>query len=54
MAEWLFWLVLLAVCLFLWWLSYYATKRMRTHRLGKQAERSPAAPSETATKIEEH
>lgn len=28
MSEWLFWLILLAVGLFLWWLAYYATRRM--------------------------
>ena len=54
MAEWLFWLVLLGVCLFLWWLSYYATKRMRTHRLRNQAGRSSATPSETPAKMEDH
>ena len=55
MAEWLFWLVVLGVCLILWSLAYYATLRMYRHkrRLGKDG-RSQAPESETSMKTEEH
>ncbi len=29
MTEWVFWLVMLALCVFLWWAAFYATKDMR-------------------------
>jgi hypothetical protein len=29
MSEWVFWLVMLAFCAFLWWAAFYATKDMR-------------------------
>ena len=29
MAEFIFWLVMLALCVFLWWAAFYATKDMR-------------------------
>jgi hypothetical protein len=29
MFGWIFWLVMLVICAFLWWASFYATKDMR-------------------------
>ena len=51
MIEWLFWLLLLAFCLFLWWLSFYATKRMYR----KKRDAAPARPTaQTHTEMEDH
>ncbi len=29
MSGWIFWLVMLALCIFLYWAAFYATKDMR-------------------------
>jgi len=32
MSDWIFWLVMLALCAFLWWAAFYATKDMRVKK----------------------
>ena len=32
MSDWIVWLVMLALCVFLWWAAYYATKDMRVKK----------------------
>ena len=48
MPEWLFWLILLAIALFLWWLAYYATKRMYIKKK-EAAQAGVAKPEDAAT-----
>ena len=43
MSEWIFWLVMLALCAFLWWAAFYATKDMRIKKgrmLREQAQKN--------------
>ncbi len=54
MSEWIFWLVMLALCVFLWWAAFYATKDMRIKKnrmREEQAQRNlqTAAQKESQT-----
>jgi len=55
MSDWIFWLVMLALCAFLWWAAFYATKDMRVKKNRMRQEQAQknlqlAAQKETGTK----
>ena len=52
MSDWMFWLVMLALCVFLWWAAFYSTKDMRIKKNKMiqemaQKERQAAAQKES-------
>ncbi len=67
MSEWTFWLIVAAVGVFLWWLAYVATARMRVgnnlereeqarrnlERLARQEAEALQSDNPTASKQEE-
>lgn len=54
MSEWIFWLVMLALCAFLWWAAFYATKDMRIKKNRMRQEQAQKNLQAVVHKETEH